>query len=77
MEAAWSSETLVSYPSPTRCCNSEDVDFNLHHRWNLKSRMDLQVVFEFGRKCKEIFDDNFQVLFQDFLYGTKVNHEAS
>jgi len=45
MEAACSAKTLVSYLNNTRCYNPEDLDFNLHHRGNPKSRMWL---FEIG-----------------------------
>jgi len=37
MEAAGSSETLVSYYIATWCQNPEDNDFGLHRRENLKS----------------------------------------
>jgi len=36
MEAAWSSETLISYHIIARCHRPADEELNLHHRENLK-----------------------------------------
>jgi hypothetical protein len=37
MEAAWSSETSVSYHNPGLCNNPEELDLNLHDLENLRS----------------------------------------
>jgi len=48
MEAAKSSETLVSCHSTSQCKSLEDLDLSLHRRENLKSHLQftLSVAFE-------------------------------
>jgi len=36
MEAAWTSETFISYHSMTQCHNPEELDLNPHHCENPK-----------------------------------------
>jgi len=45
MEAAWASETLVSYHITERRHNSEDLDLNFRRRENFKIRI-MTVVFQ-------------------------------
>jgi len=47
MDAAWPSETLISYEIITRRHNSENRDLNIHHRENLQ----VLHVINSGIKC--------------------------
>jgi len=52
MEASLYSETLLSYHITTCCHYTEHYDFNLHHREDLKSLIDIQI-FTLGSMFKD------------------------
>jgi len=67
MDAAWYSETLVSYHNITWCQNTEDLDLNIHRRVNLKSRFFL-IYHPLSTLSKnfKVFINTFYITF--FLY---------
>jgi len=63
MEAAWNSETLLSYRNTTRRHNPKELDLNLHRHENLKYHTGCGVKLTWSQCCFKIRVNSFVLIF--------------